>query len=284
MNVIVIGGGISGQLFQHAVPEAQILDWRNAPRGSKYLTRHYGANYLWEPIEGLSCRAFRVVTHIDNRPAVPESIVAYKNKIGKEFDCDTGVLLNSQFAVESTGYEFTDLPTPRVTYGARVTGIDLDRRTYTLAGSGGPVPYDLIVSTIPLYSLLSLCHIRDPGLQYKSIWIKVAARPMDAPYPADMMYVNYISNPDLICYRYTDRNGERHFESLITQATAMPDRRVVPGKIYPHPEVPNLLIALGQHQVYCFGRFATWDVEELVHHTWEKIQLWKEAMQCRQIN
>ena len=35
MEIIVIGGGISGRLFQFYVPEAQVLDWGKLPKKNK---------------------------------------------------------------------------------------------------------------------------------------------------------------------------------------------------------------------------------------------------------
>ena len=81
MEIIVIGGGISGRLFQFYVPEAHILDWGKPPKKNKQLTRMYGANYLCEELPDIECKKFSVITHVDGQEATHDSIRRYKEKI-----------------------------------------------------------------------------------------------------------------------------------------------------------------------------------------------------------
>src|SRR5215211_6114100 len=154
VKVAVIGGGITGQLIQLQIPEAEIFDWQHQPRHTQPMTRNFGGNYLWEPIPGLPCRSFQVITHIDGEPATQERILRYKKKIGKQYEI-TGI--NNwikQFEPYMQGWDFLSLPTPRVHYDHRIVG--LDERHHRLAFANGVlIEYDYLLSTIPLYSLLA---------------------------------------------------------------------------------------------------------------------------------
>ena len=44
-------------------------------------------------------------------------------------------------------------------------------------------------------------------------------------------------------------------------------RKLVPGKIYPFKHAAWFQNELRQYDIHCFGRYATWDSNELVHHT-----------------
>jgi hypothetical protein len=140
-----------------------------------------------------------------------------------------------------------------------------------------PVYYDILVSTIPLYSLLNMLQLREPPgrLQHKPIFFKVTARPPDAPYPTEVMYVNYLSNPDIPPYRFCDRFGERHYESILP-FDGPSVKRYAPGKILSHPGVPSILEELEGFGIYTFGRYGSWHPDELIHETWHRIAAWKE--------
>ena len=96
---------------------------------------------------------------------------------------------------------------------------------------------------------------------------------MEAPYPPTTWYVNYVSDPDVPPYRYTDRDGKRHYEGL-TGMGKIPTRKISPGKIYPNPVAPVILESLERENIFCFGRFARWDPEELLHTTYDSIRDW----------
>lgn len=276
MNILVIGGGITGRLVQHALPEAKLFDWGSPPADGR-LTRQWGANYLWKPIPGLSCREFPVITHVDGEPATAASIRRYKEKVGKGDEPQDSWW--AQFQEHTTGYEFTSLPPAEIQYGMRVVEILADRRCVVWS-NGVVMSYDFLVSTIPLFSLLDLLgevgdalrRWTDGRLTYQPIYVRAMARPPDARYPPETLYVNYLSDPTLEPYRWCDRGAERHYEGL-TAMGAVPNKKLVPGKIRDLPSGIRLSVMdrLNRMGIYCFGRYASWNSDELVHQTWRQI-------------
>lgn len=284
-RILVLGGGITGRLVQYAIPESTIYDWAAPPaRDNPSLTRQFGTNYLWEPIDGLKCRSFQVITHVDRLPATVGSVAAYKVKIGKARDEHTW---GKQFATDTTGWDLVETPKSTIAYNMRAVEINpKDRRV--VWSNGMVMSYDVLISTIPMYSLISLLTkvpwVKEIGdLTYGKfrndpIYVKVTARPPDASHPQDVLYVNYISDPLVPVYRYCDRFGDRHYESLAPlQNSMVPTKKLVPGKIHPIDcdlVVLNAMWRLGGIQ--CFGRYARWDPEELVHDTFRQITAFKK--------
>lgn len=276
VNIAVIGGGITGQLVQFHAPQAEIFDWQTErQRRIRPLTRQYGANYLWRPLDGIPCRSFEVVTTVDGVEPTLESVLRYKEKIGKHGDVADW---ERQFQHRMTGYDFTHFPEARITWDHRATEIDRTNHTITFHNQEA-VQYETLVSTIPLYSLLSLLGMPEPTgrLKHKPIFFKVMTRPPDAKYPIDVLHVNYISDPTLPPYRYCDRFGERHYESIIP-FDGPATRRYAPGKIFAHPQVPEFLEVLSGYGIVTFGRFGSWQPDELIHETWDQIVEWKETL------
>lgn len=277
VKVAVIGGGITGRLVQWAIPEAEIFDWR-PPGQAQHLTRHFGANYLWQPIANIPCRSFRVVTHVDGHPATLDSVLRYKEKIGKSGDV---LDWERQFTLYTTGYEFEELPAATIHWDHHV--VTITRQSHTiLFKKHDPVTYDYLISTIPLYALLGMVDswalpLRYE-LKYKPIFFRVTNRPPDAPQPLDVLYVNYLSNPDIAPYRYCDRFGKRHFESIVPYENGRATMRIPPGKIYAHPGVEEELANLMAADIYTFGRFGSWRPDELVHETWARILQWRDTI------
>jgi hypothetical protein len=273
-NIVVIGGGITGQLVQFCVPHARILDWSKPPSRRRSFTRMYGANYLWEPLEGIECQKFTVITHVDGREATHESIRQYKEKIGKTFD---QIHWDSQFQTVMSGYDIVSFPETNVSYECRVKEIFFKDKRLLLA-SGEDISYDVLVSTIPLYALMDMCRIsHKKPFQYRPIYIRIEDRPLEAPYPVDTWYVNYLSDPDIPPYRYTDRNEKRHYEGL-TSMGKIPTRKVVPGKIFPNPISELVREEFTKESIICFGRFAKWDPEELLHTSYAEIRAWAKTL------
>ena len=50
------------------------------------------------------------------------------------------------------------------------------------------------------------------------------------------------------------------------------------GKIYPNPTSELVLESLEKENIFCFGRFARWDPEELLHDTVKQINKWIEKL------
>lgn len=273
VHIAVLGGGITGQLVQFHVPEAEVYDWQTAmARRRRPLTRQWGANYLWKPLDGIECRSFPVVTTVDGSPPTLHAVSRYKDKIGKSGDV---VGWERQFQHEMTGYDFVRLPDARITWEHRAVSIDRTEHVIEFADQES-VRYDTLVSTVPLYALLSLLGMPEPTgrLKMKPIFFKVTARPPDAPYPLETMYVNYISDPAIPPYRFSDRMGERHYESIVP-FEGPSSRRYAPGKIFPHPQVPEFLDVLRGYGIHTFGRYGSWNPDELIHETWDRIVEWK---------
>lgn len=265
-RVLVIGGGITGRLAQSVWPHAEVFDWR-AKGKAHDLTRQYGANYLWEPLQGFECRPFSVVTHVDGAPPTDEAILRYKEKIGKQSDMGDWA---RQFQQMMMGYEIVRWPNGvgRIRYGMQVQRIDLEAHRL-LVSEDGAAPtwhdYDLLVSTVPLYALLEMVGWERPPMRFDPIYVRVTPRPPDAPFPEEMVYVNYLTGP-MIPYRVTDRAGERHYEAL-RPMPGLATRKLIPGKIHPCAQAAGLVEDLAAHGVRCYGRYARWTPDELVHET-----------------
>jgi hypothetical protein len=235
----------------------------------------WGTNYLWEPLEGIPCRSFRVVTHVDGKPGTEESISRYKRKIGKPEDIgDWGL----QFEAETTGYDFEAVPNVKIEYECDVREISLKRRTLLIdhGSSTSVATYDMLISTIPLniFCNLAKLHYLPYKTMFKSSPIYFQVEPTET-HPEDL-YVNYVSDHTLPVYRWCDRDGMRHYEFL-----RQPNKAAVcisPGKIRYSPLIEELLVRLHGHGVRFFGRFAKWEPNELVHETYKQIRRWACAM------
>lgn len=272
MRIVVIGGGITGQLIQRAVPSAIILDYRSA--SIPILTRAYGANYLWEPLEGIQCSAFPVITHIDHVPATPDSIRAYKKRINKEEEDQS--TWAAQFKESTIGYEISEDIQANIRWGSHVQSIDIPLKKVILL-NGDIEFYDILVSTIPLYALMRM--LPSPfrlSLQWKPIYVTTRVIWTQGTWGRPGMYVNYITEGDI--YRHTIRHGlEEHMESMksLPHPASDPCRKLIPGKIWDHPETTAMRKYLEANNIHCFGRYATWNSNELVHQTWNNILQWK---------
>ena len=267
-RVIIIGGGFNGQLLHTLFPLARVFDWRPAPPDISAQPRQFGPQYLWEPIDGLRCAEISVTTHVDGEPASDAAVLAYKRKVGKEQDAGDW---RSQFQVTMRGWNVL-LPPSRVEYGRRITSIDRVSQKLVLANERTEVPYDVLISTIPLYALVSLAGIPEPEdkLQFRPIYVSSSSA-----LPNDGMYVNYISDPETPIYRVTWRDAAMHKESLLS--TNGVTIKITPGKIYNHPAVPELRAQLAHYGIKTFGRFASWNPDELAHETFRQAREFGEA-------
>jgi hypothetical protein len=262
MHIVIIGGGFVGQLLHTVFPRARVLDW--APVAPTSLSRSIGPQYLWEPIPGLAHTRFKVTTHVDGAPATNETILAYKKKVGKELDDGDW---RAQFQTEMDGYDVT-LPVSRVEYGMRVTAINKMARELVMA-KGERIPYDMLLTTIPLYATLALAGL--PGataLRYAPIY--VTKTPVD--WHDSGMYVNYISDASSPTYRNTIRDEMLFGESL------EPNKgfKFTPGKIYPNREIEDMRGQLLRYRIKTFGRFASWNPDELAHETYRQAVTFKD--------
>jgi hypothetical protein len=270
MNIVIIGGGYLGQLLHTLLPMARVLDWRTTP--PKEAARSFGPQYLWTPILSLPCERFQVITYVDDRPATPEAVKRYKEKVGKELDQSDWRM---QFRTQMDGFE-AKLPEPRIEYGMRVTRIDRGEK-YLYMSSGETIAYDWIISTIPLPNLLQLCGMtvpKDDPFTNRPIYVWT-----DITTPLSYLFVNYVSDPSTPVYRVTIRNGRKHSESLVP--ITFPDRvtnKLLPGKIYPHSLTSLYRAELMQARILTVGRYGAWDPEELAHETYAHVRDWKDTV------
>lgn len=276
-RTFILGAGITGRLIQTVVPDTTILESK-LRKGMDRLNVYYGTNYLWEPlnIPGLKLRPVDVVTRVDGKEPTEESIQRYKNKIGKsdEGKDEWGL----QFKTKTTGYVIESYPTANVEYGSYVTGIDMNTHKMEVTTSERKkyFTYDMLFSTIPLNRLLETIeglnarHPLETLFKYKPIYVKIVPLPPEISLPSNAFYVNYLSDPTIQPYRYCDKMGERHYESLTP--IGFPHKKLFPGKIWTSPGVDKILKELRSHGIYCFGRYGAWQPNELIHQTYQKIK------------
>lgn len=277
--MIILGGGISGRLLRFVLGEGLVLE-RNVERKANNLTRMWGTNYLWEPLDGIACEPFPVTTHVDGKPGTPRSIARYKRKIGKPEDIgDWGL----QFKENTVGYNIAKMPDVPIMFVANVVRIDLSNRLLHVVIGTDPVPrvlnYRVLFSTIPLNTLVYLAQLSgripmDTAFRHHPIYVRV-----EDPEPEEVwtegMYVNYNSDPTVPWYRMCVRDSKVHREFLSDPVGNK--IRIYPGKIRPSPLIKGILEKLQRYDVYCFGRFARWEPNELVHETYKRIRRWKSA-------
>jgi hypothetical protein len=262
-RLIIIGGGFNGQLLHTVFHRARVFDWRPSPPDLTAQPRQFGPQYLWEPVDGLACSPFVVTTHVDGRPATDDAVRAYKRKVDKEQDAGDW---RAQFQTTMQGWSVA-LPPSRVEYGRRIASIDRVSRKLIMSNHE-EVFYDILISTIPLYSLLSLAGLPEPDTKLTFRPIYVSSSPCADAMLSDGMYVNYISDPATPIYRETQRDAALHRESL--HATDGVTIKITPGKIYGHFAVPMLQNTLRAYGIHTFGRFASWHPDELAHETFRQ--------------
>lgn len=281
LKVVILGGGMVGQLAKFLFPDAKVLDWRIQPakRGSPFATiKLLGAMYLWEPLEGLPCESFTVLTTMDGEIATEASVAAYKNKIGKPGDLEHW---RRQFNPCMTGWRLTGIPDSenvKILYNSYVEKIDVNRHTLTTR-TGYVYPYDILISTIPLPSLMQMVGMESTlPFDHADISVREAPTPLDVPWARaadNALRINYLSNALVPVYRTTDWAGNRHYEWLRThphsREMGFPTKVISPGKIFPHPDVGRIVTDLGYCGIYPFGRFATWSPDELLHLTYKNL-------------
>lgn len=272
---LILGGGITGRLARIVLGAGSVLE-KAGPKQAQNLTRMFGTNYLWEPLEGFACRKFDVYTTVDGKVGTIDSIKRYKRKIGKPEDIGQWGL---QFEYHTQGYDFVETPSCPILYDAEVTSIDLDRREVRACGKSqdGEAPlqfcfsYTHLINTLPLNRFTELAGLgaRFPlvtALKSSAIYIKVDG----VKTLPDMVHVNYFSDPLIPEYRNCLRDNLRHVEYL--QQPKGPSICLAPGKIRMSPLTAGLLEHLESRNVYCFGRFARWEPNELVHETFKQLQ------------
>jgi len=264
-RIIILGGGFLGQLLHTIMPSARVFDWR--PNAPLVPARQLGPQYLWEKLPHLPCREFDVVTTVDGGPATDELVLAYKQKVGKTQDASDWL---TQFRYMMKGYD-PIMPPDRVEYGRKVQEISGLHQHLEMA-DGQLAPYDLLISTIPLNHMLLLTRIRHTPLKWQPIYVRTSEYSLTTRHP---MYVDYISDPNNPVYRSTIREGKLYDEALVDLRNSV---KIMPGKIYSDPKTLEYLLQLNASNIFCFGRFARWEPDELAHQTFQSAQVFVKEM------
>jgi hypothetical protein len=288
-RVLILGGGMVGIVAQRYVPHALILDWGAPPPtdAPPAPPQQWGAIYWWQAIADIPCFAFPVVTTIDGERATDTGIAAYKSRVGKGIEVQSRPeSLALQFRPHSIGFSPVSFPTPtRIQYRAHVTHIDLERRVLYLR-NGQYYEFEHLIATIPLPSLLDMCrssyfetYIRHagsdvPAFKAQNIYV-TSERPAGKSTVWSVLRVDYHTRG--APYRTTI-----HLDGAVHREYTMPPRvsdetkvkRLIPGRIYDEPDAPLMVRALAAHRVRCFGRYARWDSDELLHITDADIRAW----------
>lgn len=276
MTTIILGGGFIGQLLQATVfPDARVFDAQ--PHAPLVPHRQMGPQYLWEPIPELTCCRFDVHTRVNGYEPTDADILAYKKKVGKQLDNSDW---RAQFRPLMHGYE-CQLPASRVEYDRQVKRIDLHGRKIHLM-KGIEVPYDLLVTTLPMPLMIKLCGLIPVPLESRPIYMHCAPSPpaqrnwLVENWTDRDMWVNYISSDHTAVYRETFRDGHLYTESLEPFTDAQRVVKIDPGKIYDNDDAVKMVSLFSFYSVLCCGRFASWNADELAHETLRKARLMKE--------
>jgi hypothetical protein len=165
-----------------------------------------------------------------------------------------------------------------VMYGQVVVKVDMHE--HYVHTTTDHFEYEHLISTLPLNLFMTMaglenCYPVKTMFKYKPVYVKVVDKPPEAEYSDRVFYVNYLSNPLQEPYRYCDRFGERHYESLTP--IGFPHKKLYPGKIWNDPMVPEVLSRLSEVDVACFGRYGSWSPNELIHETYHKLVQWRRA-------
>jgi hypothetical protein len=272
---LILGGGLTGRIVQRYLPDALILDQNKAPRDMS-VPQLWGAMYLWEPVADFQCEPFEVRTTIDGHDPTAQGIAAYKARVGKGGELSSRPdNVARQFQPTMTGYTLTRMPAPsRIQHDARVTQVRTDLRCVAL-GSGEVITYDTLISTIPLPSLISMM---EPVLEGSELLLSLTSSPIYIQAVHGMggaysdVHVDYRTEGGP--YRVTRfQDGTIHAEFTYSPFFT---RKIVPGRIYDThgPQVARTLANLTSIGIHCFGRYARWDSDELLHTTDAQLRAW----------
>lgn len=273
-RILILGGGISGRLAQVVFPEATILE---AGKKGKNLTRMWGTNYLWKPlpIDWMEFRKFKVITTVDKNVPTPESIAAYKRKIGKPEDIgDWGL----QFEHISNGYDIATWPVePQILWDHTVKHINLRERFVICEHDEFTVKiqFQNLISTIPLDILVRMSGLEPVGFHHSCNPITVEVMKVAGGPTTPVMLVDYNSDLGVHYYRETLRDGTIHRESLVPVPQSRNSITLYPGKIRTNHQIELMRQVVEQQGVILAGRYAAWRPNELVHETFDKLSEWR---------
>ena len=188
-------------------------------------------------------------------------------------------MVAAQFEYQAKGFSPLEFPEPqRIRYKAHVVSIDPFRRQVSLR-DGDVVKYEKLISTIPLPALRTMVDaavlVPFDSVRFQSAPIYVVEK-KNTFRPRSSMSVDYRTTGP--AYRATaHRDGALHLE-YFEPPTGAVAKKLLPGRIYDTPYAKPLVKEMALLDIYCFGRYARWDSDELLHQTDEDLRAWATAM------
>jgi hypothetical protein len=284
IDTLILGAGSVGMVAAHALQNAKekpfLLDRRDWIASNLVDNQVLGSQYLWQPIPGLDCQQFRVLTHVDGQPATPAAVGRYKNKVLRAGDQHTWPL---QFTVERPGWRgLRAASSARTVFGVSLRGVEPENRRILAVVGGTPVVFEYrkLISTIPLPSLLALVPAMNYAFRSKPIYVVRKDETIHEEMvrisfglSADDIYMNYIGNPSSPWTRITFWGRFSFAESLDPNVEGNPVA-LKPGKIWAHPDTPEIAKHLEAHDIYLLGRYGAWQPEELLHESYKTACQW----------
>lgn len=286
MRIVILGGGILGQLAKLVFPEAVIFEKR--PRLDSGFTpkRQIITNYSWEEIPVLEQTPFPVRVTVDEAMATEESVRRYKKKVGKESDMEGDWGIQFHYRMVAFEHKRPELP---VQWGHEASCIDWEDRRVHFDKNIRPYKpfsalYDVLISTIPMPELIKIVGgMPKEGGSFHSR--PVFAHLMNTRWgPEGSVEINYHSDPDDPCFRETRFGEQSLFESFEESpydtvstfghgvcTNHGGNERIKYGKIWKGHFEECCYRDLLEKRIFCVGREASWNPDELLHGSFHKL-------------
>jgi len=235
------------------------------------ISSEYGCNYFWEAIPELGIQnAIQIITSIDGEEPTVYRIRRYKEKVGKSDDVNTPIkveeIMSTQFRYRQVGWKLGDWPLLNIKWGMKAVAINPTMKT--IGFENGVVGYySRLISCIPLPIMSSIVGL-EWNVHCKPIYVSVFQQRLNI----DFMTVDYNSDLQDHVYRSTRFENNIQYESL--ERFKMVDlegiqveemHKLWPGKIYPTNESKEVCNSIREHGIFCLGRYATWETDQLLH-------------------
>lgn len=270
MKVVIIGAQWAGIVAKLVFRDAGIYEPLSGHKSRKLLA--WGKT-IEQPIPGIKSIPVRAIFHIDGRPATDDSVYRYHVK--------TGLLLNA-FPVEGMRHHVQSVPVSlmqSINYDYVPIKIDGDAKQIHFYNKS-TVDYDILIWT---NTLTSLIEVFSPGMLNlddfvsRPIFIRVSVRPPDAIYGEDVYYVNWITEQSIPCFEYCDLAGQRYYFGF-TSMSLVPNKKLTPGMMVPSKVAKGLMSIFLEKNIYCVGKFATWDYGLRLHTVHSKLNALSEEI------
>lgn len=248
--------------------------------GSDPLTVNFGMQALKVPVPILNCRPINCFITIDKEKPTLQAIENYRKRVGRSDELVYGDF--KMFVHEITHYAF-DIPVleeGRVLFGKTVEEVDMINKQI-VCSEGGIFSYDILISTIPLITILKLVNFSKDALfadgvgmflMHRPIYVQVEKEETDEP---QVLRADYISDEDNPFYRVTHFNGLIQRESLFHVSNS---HKLFPGKVYGNKFVASALDDLKHYGIFCFGRYGIWSPSEHIHQSYRRLVEFKQSL------